>query len=615
MPARSRTSGAHAGAAAPKAAPSKAAAAPLKIPAAPAAKPAKAKGARALPIRSSPVSTVRSLRSSLETLHAQVGPGKKTPARAKTAPFVRKPVLQELEARLLLSADLNPAAQDTLLATPSMQGAEFRALAEASVPTVVTSAQVAPIQRTHELVFVDTQTPEYLKLIAQMRDSGVGEGRNLEFVLINADKDGIRKITDTLAQKSDLDAVHIISHASDGAVQLGTATLDFDALVKRSKYIKTWGKALADEADILFYGCDLARSDSGKSLMDAIARLTGADVAASEDLTGAAAHGGDWDLEFKVGAVEAALAVSVTEQHVFRRRARGGRPARCRDARQRHHGQRAVHRGQRVQAGRRRGRRQLRRHLGEPRTGRRRDGRVRAALQRGGRRAITGEILVNQTTANDQRTPAVATDVNGNFVVMWDSCNGTDFDVYARRFDAAGTALGNEFQVNTTSAGNQEQGGIAMAPDGRFAIGWASAGQDGSGVGAYVRFYDAAGNGDHRRSPGEHHDHREPVLRLARDGRERQRYRGRHRRLHRRRRAGRLRPALRRDRHGDRRPLHGQHEHRRAISRTRRSRPRPTAGSSSPSPTTTRAARTSSSSATTRTAPPPARTRWSTPPP
>ena len=149
-------------------------------------------------------------------------------------PFARKPVLQELEPRLLLSADLNPLAQDTLLATPAMQGAEFRALAEPGVPTVVTSAQVAPIQRTNELVFVDTATPEYQALVDAMRESALAQGRNLEFVLIDAERDGIRKITDTLAQKSDLDAIHIISHARDGAVQLGSAQLDFDTLLKRA---------------------------------------------------------------------------------------------------------------------------------------------------------------------------------------------------------------------------------------------------------------------------------------------------------------------------------------------------------------------------------------------
>src|SRR4030095_11527182 len=89
----------------------------------------------------------------------------RTPAKAKAAPpFARKAVIQELEPRLLLSADLNPAAPDTLLATPAMQGAEYRPLVEPGSQPIVTSMEVAPIQRTNELVFVDTATHDYQRL-------------------------------------------------------------------------------------------------------------------------------------------------------------------------------------------------------------------------------------------------------------------------------------------------------------------------------------------------------------------------------------------------------------------------------------------------------------------
>ena len=233
-------------------------------------------------------------------------PGRASPPRG----FVRKPVMQELEGRLLLSADLNPAAQDTLFATPALQGAEFRALVEPGSLPAIASMQVAPILRTHELVFVDTATPEYQSLVEDMRASARDGGRNLEVVLIEAERDGVRKITDTLAQKSGLDAIHIISHARDGAVQLGSTQLDFETLTRRAASIKKWGDALAESGDLLFYGCDLAATQDGKSLVDALARLTGADVAASEDLTGNAARGGDWTLEFVSGRVEAQVAVS-----------------------------------------------------------------------------------------------------------------------------------------------------------------------------------------------------------------------------------------------------------------------------------------------------------------
>ena len=265
--------------------------------------------ARVLPIRSSPFSTAPSLGARLDELkpHATL-PARSASrtTRKKIPPFVRNPVFEELEPRLLMSADLNPLAQDSLFAQPALQSAEFRNIADLGSPSVVTGTQLAPLQRTHEVVFVDTASPDYQRLVEDLRTGALAQGRDLEFVLIDAGRDGIRRITDTLAQKSELDAIHIVSHAADGAVQLGNARLDLQTLIKRSGAIKKWGEALTDSGDILFYGCDLAASTEGKSLVDALARLTGADVAASEDPTGAAARGGDWELEFKRGGVETA---------------------------------------------------------------------------------------------------------------------------------------------------------------------------------------------------------------------------------------------------------------------------------------------------------------------
>ncbi len=93
--------------------------------------------------------------------------------------------------------------------------------------------------------------------------------------------------------------------------------LNFDSLLKNATQIKGWGRALSADADILIYGCDVAQQRSGKALIDALARLTGADVAASEDLTGAADLGGDWDLEYRTGGIETPLAISTAEQFSY----------------------------------------------------------------------------------------------------------------------------------------------------------------------------------------------------------------------------------------------------------------------------------------------------------
>ncbi|NJM49010.1 MAG: DUF4347 domain-containing protein, partial [Alkalinema sp. RU_4_3] len=72
--------------------------------------------------------------------------------------------------------------------------------------------------------------------------------------------------------------------------------------------LKSWGAALGVDADILLYGCNLAQDAAGQAFVNLLAEATGADVAASDDLTGSAALGGDWELEYATGAIESTLA-------------------------------------------------------------------------------------------------------------------------------------------------------------------------------------------------------------------------------------------------------------------------------------------------------------------
>lgn len=102
---------------------------------------------------------------------------------------------------------------------------------------------------------------------------------------------------------------------------------------------------------------------------------------------------------------------------------------------------------------------------------------------------------VNTTVVNDQFAPDVAMDAAGNFVVAWTSFDedGSGHDIYARRYDAAGAALGGEFRVNETTPDAQQFPSIAMSPTGAFVVAWQSLDQDGSGYGIYAQRYNAAG--------------------------------------------------------------------------------------------------------------------------
>jgi hypothetical protein len=83
------------------------------------------------------------------------------------------------------------------------------------------------------------------------------------------------------------------------------------------------------------------------------------------------------------------------------------------------------------------------------------------------------EFQVNYYTFGNQLNPDIAVDQKGNFVITWAVSGGEPADeIFARRFDANGRAIGRVFQVNTFSLGGQSYPAIAMDTDGKFVITW-----------------------------------------------------------------------------------------------------------------------------------------------
>ncbi len=123
-------------------------------------------------------------------------------------------------------------------------------------------------------------------------------------IVLDAGRDAIRQITDVLSTYRNLSAIHIVSHGAPGRVNLGTAKLTLSTLDDYAADLAAWGQSLTPDGDILLYGCSIAQGDAGLGLIGHIARLTGADVAASDNLTGVSDRGGDWVLERAVGSLE-----------------------------------------------------------------------------------------------------------------------------------------------------------------------------------------------------------------------------------------------------------------------------------------------------------------------
>ncbi|MEG3894105.1 MULTISPECIES: DUF4347 domain-containing protein [unclassified Microcoleus] len=198
-----------------------------------------------------------------------------------------------------------------------------------------------------ELAVIDSRVEDYSTLAASLKPG-------TQIIVLNPETDGIAQIAAALKNRTDIKAVHIISHGEPGSLLLGSTKLNSDNLDSYQKSLKQWfspavtnnnnsqtqilnadtrtldatdptssggsetgffyentalrpadsvknpvssievGKSYSNSApDILLYGCEVAQGDKGNNFISKLSELTGADVAASEDLTGNAKLGGD----------------------------------------------------------------------------------------------------------------------------------------------------------------------------------------------------------------------------------------------------------------------------------------------------------------------------------
>ncbi len=105
------------------------------------------------------------------------------------------------------------------------------------------------------------------------------------------------------------------------------------------------------------------------------------------------------------------------------------------------------------------------------------------------------EFQVNTYTAGNQENPRVAADSAGDYVIVWSSegQDGSSYGIYAQLYNRGGVAQGTEFQVNTFTSGGQNFPSVAMDSAGDFVIAWQSYDQDGSAYGIYAQAYNKSG--------------------------------------------------------------------------------------------------------------------------
>ncbi|MEQ1635602.1 MAG: DUF4347 domain-containing protein [Methylococcales bacterium] len=267
--------------------------------------------------------------------------------------FNSKPVLEELEARQLFSAGIEGllldhkepefavyqdiGANDTFAVSPKENQPGFAVLEpfdqSFQQKTTGQQNQVTDVEKLNtdkatpvnaeapnfsalansnlatskEIIFVDTNVKDYQQLLG-------GINSDAQVILLDSNKDGVAQIDQVLANQQNLKTIHILSHGSEGAIEIGNTQLNLTTLSSHLKQVSAWGNALSADGDILLYGCNVAEGEAGKLFVRTLGQLTAADIAASDNLTGNAAEGGDWRLEFSTGNIDATIAPNLVAQ-------------------------------------------------------------------------------------------------------------------------------------------------------------------------------------------------------------------------------------------------------------------------------------------------------------
>ncbi|WP_017662285.1 DUF4347 domain-containing protein [Baaleninema simplex] len=119
--------------------------------------------------------------------------------------------------------------------------------------------------------------------------------------VLDPSRDGLEQIREILQACAPVDELHLVGHGAPGTLYLGNRVVTAETLQEAGR----WRDGLAENAEISLYGCEVARGDT--ALLQRLAQLTGASVAASQTRVGAAERGGRWVLDAVVGAVRGSM--------------------------------------------------------------------------------------------------------------------------------------------------------------------------------------------------------------------------------------------------------------------------------------------------------------------
>ena len=152
------------------------------------------------------------------------------------------------------------------------------------------------IQR--EIAFIDRNVDDLTALLAALRP-------DVQPVLLSDDAPAPWQIAKAVKHRADLTAVHVIAHGAPGQVNIGAGRSRLRRLRRTARISAAIGRALGTDGCLLLWSCRAAAGKRGAAFVEALARASGAEVAAATGLVGAATRGGRWELHLRSGASKA----------------------------------------------------------------------------------------------------------------------------------------------------------------------------------------------------------------------------------------------------------------------------------------------------------------------
>ncbi|MGV7223972.1 MAG: DUF4347 domain-containing protein, partial [Nitrospinales bacterium] len=128
----------------------------------------------------------------------------------------------------------------------------------------------------NRLVFIDTSVPDYQRIVNAIEPGA-------EIFFLDAGRNGVKQIAGFIKARRNVHAVHVIAHGDQASIHLGSVVLSAENLYSYRSEMETIKQALANGADMMLYSCNTGQGDRGQALVDELALMTGADVAASDD--------------------------------------------------------------------------------------------------------------------------------------------------------------------------------------------------------------------------------------------------------------------------------------------------------------------------------------------